>query len=187
MKKVPAFAILLLASFSAAAHPGHVEHGFMSGVLHPLTGADHLLALLAAGIWSMRQRTPQLFGQPSPAAGWLLPAVFLGMMAAGAAAGMLGLRIPGLEGGIALTVVLTGVLIAAAVRMPVWAGALVMGVFAVFHGNAHGLELPQAASAAGFMLASAALLAAGRLLGTFAAARWAGGAIAAAGVALLAM
>ncbi|HEX8602638.1 MAG TPA: HupE/UreJ family protein, partial [Pseudoduganella sp.] len=131
MKKLFATAFLLAGSLPALAHPGHVEMGFADGLLHPLTGADHLLALLAAGIWSVRQRRTeglQLRTRPHPL---VLPAVFVAMMGAGAAAGMAGLHLPGLESGIALSVLLTGVLVAAAVQLPTWAGATLLGCFAI--------------------------------------------------------
>lgn len=187
MKKLLTAAILLAASVPALAHPGHAGMGFVDGLLHPLTGIDHLLALLAAGIWSARQARRDGPGLRSASPSLALPAVFVAMMGAGAAAGMAGLHIPGLESGIALTVMLTGVLVAAAIRLPAWAGATLLGSFAVLHGNAHGLELPHATSAAGYLGMSALLLAAGRLAGTLPLARFAGGAIAAAGLGMLAL
>jgi urease accessory protein len=188
MKKLFATAVLLAAGVPALAHPGHHEMGFVDGMLHPLTGVDHLLALLAAGIWSVRQRRAEglhLRAQPAPSLA--LPAVFVAMMGAGAAAGMAGLHIPGLESGIALTVLLTGALVAAAVRLPAWAGAALLGSFAVLHGNAHGLELPHATSAAGYLGMSALVLGAGRIIGKLPPARVAGAAIAAAGLGMLAL
>ena len=177
-------AALLLAAAPAFAHPGHGHDGLAAGMLHPLTGLDHLLALLAAGIWSVRQRG-------SGMAGWLLPAVFLAMMGAGAGAGMLGFHIDGLESGIALTVLVTGVLIAAAVRLPLWAGAALLGGFAILHGNAHGLELPHPVAALGYLATSALLLGAGRWIGHLRLQvpvdRLTGGAIAAAGLGMLAL
>lgn len=178
-----AAAAALAISLPALAHPGHggtEAAGFAAGFLHPLTGIDHLLAMLAAGIWSARQKDDGKF---------LLPA-FLAMMLAGALGAVAGLRIPGLEAGIAATVALTGCLLAAAVRMPPWAGAAVLGTFAVLHGSAHGQELPQAASAAGFMLATALLLWTGKKIGGLLAAavlRVAGAGMAAAGLALMAL
>ncbi|QGZ42521.1 urease accessory protein [Pseudoduganella flava] len=169
----------LLAAGSALAHPGHPGHpegGIAAGMLHPLTGIDHLLALLAAGIWSARQQQ-----------GRALAAVFVAMMGVGAAAGMAGWQVPGLEGGIALTVLVTGVLVAAAVTLPAWAGAALLGSFAILHGNAHGIELPHAASAIGYLATSALLLFAGRLLGRLPLARYAGAPIAIAGLGLLAL
>lgn len=176
-------AAMLAISLPAMAHPGHggaAADSFLAGVLHPLTGIDHLLAMLAAGIWSARQKQ----------GGAVLLPVFLAMMLLGALSAVAGLRIPGLETGIAATVALVGCLLAAMVRMPLWAGAAVLGVFAVLHGSAHGQELPQAAHAAGFMLTSAWLLWTGRGIGhTLANAvlRVSGAAITAAGLALMAL
>ncbi len=147
---------LALACLPAAAHPqaGPHVHGFMAGFIHPFTGIDHLLAMLGVGIWSARQSN-----------GRALPLTFILMMLLGVLSGVAGLTIPGLETGIALTVALVGVLIAAAVRLPTGAGMALVGVFAVLHGNAHGHELPEAASALGLLTASALLVYAGRTLG----------------------
>ncbi|MES2347515.1 MAG: HupE/UreJ family protein [Pseudomonadota bacterium] len=156
-KHLAATAVLMLASAAAAAHPqagGAHTHGFLDGFAHPFTGLDHLLAMLAVGGWSIRQYN----------ATWL-PPTFLGMMLLGVATGAAGLAIPGLETGVALTVVLMGLLIAVAARLPAAVGATMVGAFALLHGNAHGHELPQAASAVGMLLASAALIYGGRLLG----------------------
>ena len=173
--------VLMLASAAAAAHPqagGTHAHGFLDGLVHPFTGLDHLLAMLAVGVWSVRQSN----------AAWL-PHTFLGMMLFGVLTGAAGLVMPGLETGVALTVVLMGLLIAVAARLPAAVGAAMVGAFALLHGNAHGHELPQAASAIGMLLASAALIYGGRALGRVspALALKAGGAmIAAAGVMLVA-
>jgi urease accessory protein len=180
-KHLVATAILMLASAAAVAHPqagGTHTHGFLDGLAHPFTGLDHLLAMLAAGVWSIRQSN----------AAWL-PPTFLGMMLLGVATGAAGLAIPGLETGVALTMVLMGLLIALAARLPAALGTAMVGAFALLHGNAHGHELPQAAGAVGMLLASAALIYGGRLLGRVspALALKAGGAmIAAAGVMLAA-
>lgn len=172
---------LLAVSLSAAAHPqagGAHTHGFWQGFAHPFTGLDHLLAMLAVGIWSVRQ------GQ-----GRALPLTFVGMMLFGVLTGVAGLEIPALETGIALTVALLGCLIAAAVRLPAAAGMALVGVFAVLHGNAHGHELPQVASAFGLLAASVVLIAAGRGAARLSPALWVklcGAAIAATGVMLVA-
>lgn len=166
--------LVLCLPLPALAHPGHVDSaGFIAGLLHPLTGIDHLLALLAIGIWSARQP-------------WrLLPAVILAL-AVGAGIGVAGLRLPALEGGIALSVLVAGALVAAAARLPALAACAVMAGFALWHGNAHGLELRQASAIAAFLLASAVLLMAGRVLAGWPQARVLGGAVAAVGVVLLA-
>ncbi|NGZ83597.1 HupE/UreJ family protein [Duganella aceris] len=172
---------LALASGAALAHPqagGAHTHGFLDGFTHPFTGLDHLLAMLAVGIWSVRQSNAR----------WL-QGVFIGMVMVGMASGAAGLAIPGLETGIAATVVLMGILIALAARLPAAAGAAMVGAFALLHGNAHGHELPQAASALGLLLASGLLVVGGSVLGRFGpslALKLSGAAIAATGVMLVA-
>ncbi|WP_432377305.1 HupE/UreJ family protein [Duganella sp. P38] len=171
---------LATASGAAFAHTGAGAHthGFLAGFTHPFTGLDHLLAMLAVGAWSVRQ----------PNARWL-PPVFIGMLLTGMAGGALGLRIPGLETGIAVTVALMGVLLVAAARLPAVAGMAMVGAFAVLHGNAHGQELPQAISAAGLLAASLLLVYGGKWLGRASpalAVKASGAAIAAAGVMLTA-
>ncbi|MYM98154.1 HupE/UreJ family protein [Duganella vulcania] len=179
-KRIAAAAALILVSAVASAHPqggGAHTHGFFDGFVHPFTGLDHLLAMLAVGMWSARQSNAQ----------WL-PATFLGMMLVGVLTGVAGLAIPGLETGIALTVALMGVLIAVAARLPAALGALMVGVFALLHGNAHGHELPEAASAMGLLAASALLVYGGRMLGRISPAmalKLSGAAIAATGVMLV--
>jgi urease accessory protein len=180
MKKTMIAAVLAAASGAALAHSGEGAHthGFLAGFTHPFTGLDHLLAMLAVGAWSVRQ----------PNARWL-PLLFIGMLLAGMASGALGLGIPGLETGIALTVALMGVLLVAAARLSPTAGAAMVSVFAVLHGNAHGHELPQAISAGGLLAASLLLVYGGNLLGRVSpalAVKASGAAIAAAGVMLAA-
>jgi len=176
----------------AQAHPGHegddFTWDFSGGFAHPLSGWDHLLAMIAVGLWAA-----QLGGR----ARWLVPLAFVGMMALGAALGQAGLMFPGIEQGIAASVFVLGLLIAAAVRLPVSAGMALVGAFAIFHGLAHGAEMPASAGGlsygAGFIAATVLLHAAGVGLGMIAArfsstaARYAGWAIAAAGVALFAL
>jgi urease accessory protein len=177
---------LLAAGLSAPAlaHPeaAHAaatwSDAFQTGFIHPFTGFDHLLAMLSAGIWSVHQ--PH---------GKSLPLVFLGTMLLGALSGVAGLNIPGLETGMAATVVLIGILIALAARLPAVVGTTLIAAFAVLHGNAHGHELPQAASAAGFLAASALLLLVGRWFGQAAETgmvRLTGAGIAATGVLMMA-
>lgn len=147
MKKYLALAICLVA-LPAAAHPGHAA-SFAAGLAHPLTGLDHLLAMLGMGIWSRKQ------GQTLA-----IPLAFVLMMATGALA-QSGVAAP--ESWIAASVVLTGLLLVAK-RLAPAAALMVAGGFALMHGQAHGRELPELASAAGYLLASAALLLAGSLL-----------------------
>jgi len=175
---------LLASALPALAHPqaaaaalGPAAGGLLAGFAHPFSGVDHLLAMLAVGIWSARQPD-----------GRLLPLMFLVVMAGGAAAGAAGLAIAGLETGIAATVALAGCLVALAARVPRAAGMALVAAFALLHGNAHGHELPQLASAAGFLAASAVLLCAGRWFGMVAralAVRAAGAGIAAGGLLLM--
>jgi urease accessory protein len=145
----------------AHAHPGagHV-HGFSDGIAHPILGLDHLLALLAVGLWAA-----QLGGR----ALWAIPASFVGVMALGGILAMAGLHLPMVETGILTSVLLLGILVAFAIRPPLWAGAAVVGFFALFHGFAHGAEMPDQASsflyATGFILATAGLHAVGIGLG----------------------
>jgi urease accessory protein len=156
-------ALLLIAGL-AIAHPGHQhahEGGFAAGLSHPLLGLDHLLAMLAIGIWCLRQSPAMRLGAPLLAAGGML-------LGAGLAWG--GLAIPGVEFGIALSVLLVGVLIAALVKVPAALGAGVVVLFMLFHGHAHGSEMPHGASQlaylAGFTLATLSITYAGRLLGS---------------------
>jgi urease accessory protein len=177
MKNLTALLALAVCAAPALAHPGGHDSVLAAGLLHPLTGLDHVLALAAAGLWSARQ-----------ARGVRLPPVFLAAMLLGAAAGMAGYALPGLETGIAATVLAAGLLLAAAVQVPAPAAMALFAVFAALHGNAHGLELPAAATA-GFMAGSALLLAAGRWAGARASAavvRMAGAGVAVAGVLMLA-
>lgn len=160
-------AIRILAFIAAAAagpamaHTGHHANGFAAGFAHPFSGVDHLLAMLAVGLWAAQNRRP---------ATWLLPIAFPLAMAAGAAAGIAGWTMTGLEFGIAGSVALLGLLVAGAVTLPAWAGAAVVSVFAAMHGLAHGNELPGGASpfayGAGFMVATALLHVAGLLTAT---------------------
>ena len=137
----------------AEAHTfGSQGAGLMAGLTHPFVGLDHLLAMIAVGIWA---------GQLGGRAVWLIPLTFVSIMAAAATLASFGLLLPLVEPAIACSVLVLGLLIAGSVRLPTSLGALLVGLFAVFHGYAHGLELPQAASpilyGAGFVLATALL------------------------------
>ena len=182
---VSALTLALAYSGSALAHPGHAE-GAMAGLMHPLTGIDHILAMLAVGLWGA-----QLGGR----AQWLLPSSFVAFLAGGAALGMSGPALPMAQAGIVTSVLLLGLAIGFAFKLHTSAAALAVGVFALFHGYAHGVEMPAmdgGVSSAwlfgmGFVGASAALHAAGLWLGRSALAhgRWlrgGGAAISLAGV-----
>jgi len=161
--------LALFVSTSVQAHAGHgVAGGFMSGLAHPLLGWDHLVAMVAVGLWGAFLRAPAI---------WLLPVIFPLIMAFGGALGVIGVPVPAVETGIALSGVILGLLIAFAIRLPVVAAAVIVGVFAIFHGHAHGTELPEAANpfayAVGFVIATGLLHLAGIAFGTLI--RWPAG------------
>ncbi len=137
----------------ALAHTGMEHaHSFASGFAHPWTGFDHVLAMVAVGLWA---------GLAGGRALWAWPAAFVGVMLAGGALGIAGVAVPMVESGILASIIALGVLVLAAARLPVALGALLVGAFAVLHGHAHGTELPAEAVAvtyaAGFALATATL------------------------------
>lgn len=143
---------LLLGPTLAFAHPGHDHAGVMSGVAHPVFGLDHLLAMLAVGLWAAQQ---------TGKARWALPLTFVATMLVGGLLGFAGIELPLMETGIAGSVLALGLLVALAVRPPVAVAAALTALFALSHGVAHGLELPALSSpwgyAAGFVAATAAL------------------------------
>jgi urease accessory protein len=161
-------AVLVLTGGIAQAHtglPGHT-HGFADGVLHPLTGIDHMAAMVAVGLWAT-----SLGGR----ARWAVPAAFVALLTVGAGLGLGALGLGGaapslVEAVIAASVVVLGLVVAADLRLPVLPAAALVGVFAVFHGIAHGAEMPDMASplayGAGFVLATASLHLTGIGLGT---------------------
>ncbi|MGE3316731.1 MAG: HupE/UreJ family protein [Planctomycetaceae bacterium] len=186
------FGIALLTGSTAFAHPHHVVHehvnGFESGFLHPMLGLDHLLAMLTVGLLAARA---------GGRAQWLMPVSFLLFMVLGGAIAFSGRPIFGIETGIALSVVLLGLAVAAGRDQPLALMLGACGVFGFFHGHAHGAEMPSIADpaqyAAGFVLATAGLHLAGILAGRFLTRsetrrnllRLSGAAIALVGVALL--
>lgn len=164
--------VLLAALPLAQAHEGGgLAGGFASGFLHPLLGWDHVIAMVAVGLWGAFLGMPAL---------WLLPVVFPLVMALGGALGVLGVPLPGVEVGIALSALVLGVMVAGGLRPPLWIAAVIVGVFAIFHGHAHGTELPQAANpiaySLGFVIATGLLHLGGIAFG--AATRWQAGRIA---------
>ncbi|MBO0333548.1 HupE/UreJ family protein [Sneathiella sp. CAU 1612] len=143
---------LLLAS-PALAHAGPgIVGGFTSGFVHPVLGWDHVVAMVAVGIWGA------FLGKPGI---WVLPVVFPLVMAVGALLGFMGIAFPAVEAGIASSAIVLGLLIVFMVRPPVWIAGIVVAFFALFHGHAHGAELPAAANAVaygvGFVLATGLL------------------------------
>ncbi len=182
-----AVALLLLPLTGASAHETTDLAGFGSGFAHPLRGVDHIVAMVAVGLWGAILGPPAL---------WLLPIVFPAVMALGGALGIVGLPIPWTEFGIAASAIGLGVMVALAARPPLWSAGVLVGAFAIFHGYAHGTELPAAADplaySVGFVLATGLLHLSGIALGQSAgwpmghvAVRAVGGAIALAGVSLL--
>ena len=153
----------------AMAHTGvGVIGGFQSGFTHPIFGFDHVVAMVAVGLWGA------FLGQ---SAIWLLPVVFPVVMAFGGLAGVLGVPLPGVEMGIALSAVALGAMVALALRPPLWVAAVLVGAFAIFHGHAHGTELPEAANplayGVGFVIATGLLHLSGIALGLLS--RWPAG------------
>ena len=165
----PLVAAVLLLPEVAVAHTGAgVVGGFLSGFTHPIFGFDHVVAMVAVGLWGA------FLGQPAI---WLLPVVFPVVMAFGGLAGVLGVPLPGVEMGIAASAVALGAMVALALRPPLWVAAILVGAFAIFHGHAHGTELPEAANplayGVGFVIATGLLHLSGIALGLLA--RWPAG------------
>lgn len=159
MKRILQLAVLglVLAPTAALAHVGvGSTSGFMHGFMHPLSGLDHQLAMILVGIFAY-----QLGGR----ALWLVPLTFVSVMALGGFLGVMGIPIPFVEVGIALSVVVLGAIVAFGVKAPIAVAMAVVGLFAIFHGHAHGSEMPLDASGVeyglGFMLATAILHAVG--------------------------
>jgi urease accessory protein len=171
----------------ALAHSGGVAGGFLGGLSHPVFGPDHVIAMVAVGLWGAFLGAPAIY---------TLPVVFPLVMAFGGVLGILGVPLPGVEIGIAVSAVVLGMMVALAARVPIWIAAVLVGAFAIFHGHAHGAELPPGADAlaysAGFVVATGMLHIAGIAFGLLArwpagrmAVRAAGGAIAIAGLMFL--
>jgi urease accessory protein len=190
---VPAGTIILsVAAFmlapAAYAHVGVGQPaGFMRGFMHPLGGFDHVLAMVAVGLWAAQRGGRAL---------WLIPGTFVTIMTLGGLAATQGFAVPFVEQGIALSVLVLGVLVAIAARWPLPVSMLIVGAFALFHGHSHGTEMPTSVSGmeygAGFVLATSLLHAIGVAAGSLTRAldrnllvRLWGSAIAAGGVYLL--
>jgi len=181
-------ALLALLAGTVSAHEvGGIAGGFASGFMHPILGWDHVVAMVAVGLWGAFLGSPAI---------WILPVVFPLVMAFGGALGVLGVPIPAVETGIAGSAVVLGAMVAFALRPPIWVAAVIVGAFAIFHGHAHGTELPEAANpltySVGFVLATGLLHLGGIAFGLLV--RWpagklavqaGGGAIALAGVGFL--
>jgi urease accessory protein len=193
MRFIALAATLLAVTASAAqAHTGHPIDSAAAGALHPLTGLDHLLAMLGVGIWAAH-----IGATSERRATWLVPASFVVVMALGAVVGLSGAKLPLAEAGIIGSVVLIGLLIASTPKLPLWLPMAVVALFAFCHGFAHGSEMPASSSAlaygAGFLAATIGLHIAGIGIGLLArrlsgavGIRVVGGAMALAGIALAA-
>ncbi|MEI6560373.1 MAG: HupE/UreJ family protein [Rhodospirillaceae bacterium] len=181
-------AALALGATTAHAHTfGTTGFGFMEGIAHPISGIDHIMAMVAVGLWASQEGGRAL---------WALPATFVSMMTVGALLGVAGVPVPAVELGIAASVLVLGSLIAASARLPLIAAMAIVGACAVMHGHAHGAEMPEAAApilyGIGFVLGTSILHTIGVAVGYWArsslarvAVRVSGGAIAVAGVALM--
>lgn len=160
VRYTPALCIILAARAWAHAESGDLSGGLSSGFMHPLTGLDHVVAMVAVGLWGAQLRQPAI---------WLLPVTFPVVMAMGGVLGIVGLPLPGVEIGIALSAVVLGGMVLAAVRPPLAVAAVFVGFFAIFHGYAHGAELPDSAAplaySIGFVTSTGLLHASGILVG----------------------
>lgn len=160
----------LLMPTLALAHVGQgdVSGGFIAGFEHPILGLDHVVAMIAVGLWG---------AQLGPPAIWVLPVTFPLVMALGGLLGGLGVELPSVEIGIATSAVVLGAMVTLAMRPPLWVAGVLVGLFAIFHGYAHGAELPESANpltyALGFVVATGSLHLVGITLGL--ANRWSWG------------
>ena len=145
-------ALALFPSTASAHQETGTVWGFRSGFIHPLTGLDHIAAMVAVGLWGAFLGAPAM---------WVLPVVFPLVMAFGGALGVLGVPLPGVETGIALSSLVLGIAVAFGTRPPLWVAALIVGTCAIFHGHAHGAEMPKATNATtyaiGFVIATGLL------------------------------
>lgn len=164
-------ALLVAAPNIANAHSGTGGGGFWAGMLHPVLGLDHMAAMVAVGLWGAFLGAPAI---------WLLPIIFPMVMAVGALIGFTGFELPLTEWVIAVSALVLGVMILFRAKLPLAFAASLIGVFAVFHGYAHGAELPESAHAyayvIGFVVATGGLHVCGILLGALI--RWPAGVVA---------
>ena len=176
-----AFSVLFLLFLSwAAPASAHVQKGeaasFLTGLRHPVSGLDHVLAMVSVGLWGAELGAPAM---------WLLPVTFPMVMALGGMMGLLGIPLPGVEIGIALSAIALGSAVAAEARPRLAVAAVMVGVFAIFHGHAHGTELPAGQSgllySLGFVIATGCLHATGIAIGLIHRWSWGGRVLRAAG------
>ncbi len=171
LSRCSAVLLVLLSPEVAMAHVESGEAGgFVSGVMHPISGVDHVLAMVAVGLWGAQ------LGHPAV---WLLPIAFPMMMAFGGMLGLIGVPVPGVEIGIALSGVVLGTLVLGEVKTPVGVSLVLVAIFAIFHGHAHGTELSEGQNAMlyslGFVVSTGTLHAIG--IGIGAAHHWKAGRI----------
>jgi urease accessory protein len=160
-----AVAVMLLLLVSVTPLSAHVQQGqaegFLTGVRHPVSGLDHVLAMIAVGLWGAQLGAPAI---------WLLPVTFPMMMAVGGFLALVGVPVPGVETGVALSALLLGAMVALERRPPLAFAAVLVGAFAIFHGHAHGAELPPGQSglaySIGFVVATGCLHGIGITIGT---------------------
>ena len=151
----------VLISSPALAHQetGSIT-GIVSGLKHPVSGMDHVLAMISVGLWGAQLGAPAV---------WVLPVAFPMVMAFGGMLGLMGVPLPGIEVGIAVSALVLGSMIFAEVRPPLWVAAVIVGFFAIFHGHAHGTELPAGSSgllySIGFVMATGTLHGVGITIG----------------------
>jgi len=160
--QLPLAVALALMAAPAEAHVRQGEaNGFLSGLAHPVSGLDHIIAMVAVGLWGAQLGAPAI---------WLLPVTFPMVMAFGGFLGLIGIPLPGVEIGIALSGVLLGAAVLLEFKAPLWLAAALVGIFGLYHGHAHGAELPPGEDgllySLGFVLATGALHAAGIAIGT---------------------
>jgi urease accessory protein len=164
--------LILLSPLTAFAHKrGGEVIGFASGFLHPISGLDHILAMVAVGMWGAQLGAPAM---------WVLPVVFPMVMALGGMMGLMGIKLPGIELCIAMSALALGFAVCREARPKLWIAAIIVSVFAIAHGHAHGTELPMGASGVlysiGFVIATGLLHALGIGIGLVH--RWPAGRIA---------
>ena len=169
------FLVLAVFLVWASSAEAHIEQGqaigFVTGLEHPWSGLDHVLAMIAVGIWGAQLGNPAL---------WLLPVTFPMVMSLGAMMGLLGIPLPGIEIGIAVSAILLGAMVLGEVKPKLYIATVMVGFFAIFHGHAHGTELPPGQSgllySMGFVIATGVLHGIGILIGTIH--RWPAGKLA---------
>jgi urease accessory protein len=158
------FSLSFVATYWPSSVLAHVESGqatgFATGLQHPWSGLDHVLAMIAVGLWGAQLGSPAI---------WVLPVIFPMVMSMGAMMGLLGIPLPGIEIGIAVSAIILGIMVVGEIRPKLIIAAVLVGFFAIFHGHAHGTELPEGQSgllySMGFVIATGCLHGVGISLG----------------------